>query len=126
MKGVKITEGSENVFIDLGFDEVEAAELTLKSCLLGHIRTVFCESGLTQVEIGRKLTIDQPRVSKLLNGQIGKFSVETLVGYLLKLGHNVNVEVVPASKKGKLGKVRTVISGPKRKMSASQRRATAC
>ncbi|MBF0391611.1 MAG: XRE family transcriptional regulator, partial [Alphaproteobacteria bacterium] len=39
------------------------------------------------------LKIDQPKVSAILNTKISGFSVERLLGFLTRLGHNVRISI---------------------------------
>lgn len=96
--------GSGNVFVDLGFDEIEAQELTLRSFLLSKLQKVLRDSKLTQANIGQLLQIDQPRVSKLVKGEINKFSTDKLISYLLRLGYDISVGLNKTSN-DKFGKV---------------------
>jgi hypothetical protein len=41
------------------------------------------------------LNVDQPKVSALKRGRLTDFSIERLVGFLLLLGHDVQITVTP-------------------------------
>ena len=63
---------------------------------------------LTQAAVATKLGIDQPKISKILKGKISEFSIERILGYLLSLGYNVNIDTYRAARafsKGSIGKV---------------------
>lgn len=47
---LQATQGSDNVFCDLGFPEAEAQNLLLRSDLAIHIRKVIDKLGITQAE----------------------------------------------------------------------------
>ena len=89
----KLRRGSTNVFRDLGFDAEEAANLQLRSDLMVELRKRFTAAGATQVQAARQLGVAQPRVSDLYRGKIDRFSVDTLIKWLGKLGADVRVTV---------------------------------
>ena len=88
-----LKKGSKNVFRELGFDEQRAAELTLKSALLLALQDAIRARQLTQSEAAQLLGVDQAKVSKILAGRLAGFSVERLVRYLSRLGHDVEVRI---------------------------------
>ena len=67
---IPVTASSGNVFADMGFAAPEE-ELT-KAQLATHIRQVIKRNRLTQMAAGTLMGIDQPKVSALLNGRLGK------------------------------------------------------
>ncbi len=93
INGVKFIEGSDNVFLDLGFEEVEAVNLMLRSKLMMRIEQIIQEQGLTQVEAAKILGVGQPRVSDLFNGKLERFTVDMLLRWLAKLGKRVTIQV---------------------------------
>ena len=96
-KRIKITEGSENVFRDIGFGEVEAENLKLRSDLMIRIEKYVKQSGMTQAEAARGLGITQPRLNQLLKGKIQLFSLDALVNMLAQAGMRVNMTVKKAA-----------------------------
>jgi predicted XRE-type DNA-binding protein len=92
------TTGSGNIFVDLGFSEEEAAELTIKSCLFNILQDAVSEAleTSTQADLAERLGVDQPIVSKIINDRISGFSVERIANYLLKLNYDISVEAHPA------------------------------
>jgi predicted XRE-type DNA-binding protein len=87
-------ESSGNVFKDLGHSDAEAASLTLRSELMLAVKETIKEHGWTQQEAANRLGIHQPRISDLFQGRISKFSIETLMDWLDKLGKEVKVSIV--------------------------------
>lgn len=86
------TPSSGNVYRDLGHPNAE--EMALKADLLLAItKAVEGRRFRTQASIGNALGIDQPKVSKLLRGQFREYSVERLMGFLVLLGHDVEIKV---------------------------------
>lgn len=84
-------ESSGNVFEDLGFEDPEG-ELA-KADLAIEIIKVIRARGLTQHEAAKIMGIQQPRVSEIMRGRLGKISHQALINYLLGLGQNVQVTV---------------------------------
>lgn len=83
--------GSGNVFADLGLENPE--ELLLKSKLIVEIAQLIEKKGLTQVEVAKRTGLDQPKISRLLNGYLSGFSVDRLFSVLNRLGHSIEVRI---------------------------------
>lgn len=81
------TEGSQNVFADLGL--VTAEEDLAKAELARKINTIISKRHLTQTETAHILDVYQPRVSDLVNGKISKFTLDNLVQMLNRLDWDV-------------------------------------
>ena len=96
-KRIKITEGSDNVFRDIGFGEVEAENLKLRSDLMIRIEKYVKQSDMTQAEAARELGITQPRLNQLLKGKIQLFSLDALVNMLANAGMRVRMSVKKAA-----------------------------
>ena len=94
---MKITIGSDNVFRDIGFGEVEAENLKLRSDLMIRIEKYVKQSGMTQAEAARVLGITQPRLNQLLKGKIQLFSLDALVNMLANAGMRVTMSVKKAA-----------------------------
>ena len=58
---IPVTSGSGNVFADLGFDEVEAAELQVKAELTRQIYNRIKALGLTQKQAGTRRPLRRAR-----------------------------------------------------------------
>ena len=84
---------SGNVFIDLGYPESEAINITARLELMYAIEQILKERGWTQQEAGRALGIRQPRVSELMKGHSEKFTIDMLIKLLDKLGKKVSLIV---------------------------------
>lgn len=95
-KKIRVTEGSGNVFADLGFANPEREEL--KARLTLQIYKLIKKRGLTQAQAGAILGIKQPHVSTLMRGQSGMYSVERLMDFLTALGQDVEITVKPTRK----------------------------
>jgi predicted XRE-type DNA-binding protein len=94
---MRMTRGSGNVFVDLGFSKVEAENLKLRSELMMRIEDFYRKSGMTQVEAAKALGLTQPRLNALLKGKIGLFSLDALVNIASRAGLNVRLVVRKAA-----------------------------
>lgn len=90
----KVVLGSDNVFEDLGFEAEEAINLKVRADLMLDLCSYIQKQGWTQKEAAEFLGETQPRISNLMNGEIGRFSVDKLMNMLKKVGMEVKVEVV--------------------------------
>ena len=84
---------TSNVFQDVGFDVEEAANLKLRAMLMIEIEKYIQEKHLTQKRAAERLGVTQPRISDLMRGKIGLFSVDTLITMLMHAGLKVDVRV---------------------------------
>ena len=89
----KITPGSGNVFADLGLPnasgELFKAELTYQ--LAKQIKAL----ALTQSQVGVRLGLSQPDVSRLMKGRRSGFSTDRLLALLTALGLDIDIVVRP-------------------------------
>ena len=92
----RVTEGSGNVFADLGLPNPE--QELLKAQLTLQIYTILKDSGMTQVEIAKILGVQQPQVSLLMRNRAGNFSVGRLMEFLMALRQDVEITVRPTRK----------------------------
>ena len=99
-RDTRVTRGSNNVFADLGL--ADADDLLVKAGLAHRIGVLIDK--LTQVEAAKCLGIDQPKVSRLLRGDLYGFSTEQLMRFLNDLGHDVAIDVRPKPKSRLRGK----------------------
>jgi len=89
--------GSGNVFADLGLRDSE--ERLAKAELARKIGVIIAERQLTQAAAAQLLGIDQPKISALMHGRLGGFSIERLMRFLTILG--LDVEILVKAKPGK-------------------------
>ena len=94
---LKYVRGSDNIFIDLGFDKAEAENLKLRSDLIIRIVQFYRKSGATQAKAAKTLGLTQPRLNALLKGKIGLFSLDALVNIASRAGLNVRLVVKKAA-----------------------------
>jgi len=90
---VTVTKSSGNVFKDLGFDAAESENLKLRVQLMLELETLIHKERLTQSEAAELLGIHQSRVSDLMRGKIGRFSIDMLVKLLTRAGRKVEMKV---------------------------------
>src|SRR5882762_9587829 len=90
-KSEKIEISSGNVFADLGFEDSE--ERLLKAKLASKIAQLIEDKGWTQAQTAACTALDQPKVSRLLRGQLSGFSADRLFAVLNRLGHSVEVRI---------------------------------
>ncbi|KNC92315.1 helix-turn-helix domain-containing protein [Trabulsiella odontotermitis] len=100
-----VTTAETNIFAELGFEESEAKRLqesaekevelllAIKRQLMQEISTWIAENKLRQAEVAVKLNVTRPRVSDVVNLKTSKFTLDTLVMMLSKLGKPVSVTV---------------------------------
>ena len=92
---MKVMQGSDNVFEDIGFDREEAASLKVRSDLMLDLRKYIEMKGWTQSQAATFFGESQPRISNLMQGDIRRFSVDKLINMLTLAGMQVEVYVKP-------------------------------
>jgi predicted XRE-type DNA-binding protein len=98
----RIKKSSGNVFSDLGVKDPE--EALVKARLAHVISDAIKVRGLTQVEAAELLGIDQPKISRLVRGQLAGFSIDRLFRFVTLLGSNIEITIVePVRKKRRAG-----------------------
>jgi len=97
MTELKVTEGSSNIFADLGFDVQQSQNLLLRSQTMIALAHWFKASGLTQTEAAKTLGVTQPRFNQLLKGKIEIFSLDALVNMATSAGMRVGLNIRPVS-----------------------------
>lgn len=91
-----IQASSGNVFADLGFEDSE--QRLLKAKVASKIAQLIQQKGWTQAETAERIRLDQPKVSRLLRGQLSGFSADRLFAVLTRLGHSVEVRISARAK----------------------------
>ncbi len=103
----KIEIGSGNVFADLGLPDAE--QLLLKAELTSKIVQLIEKRGWTQAQTAERTGLDQPKVSRLLRGQLSGFSADRLFAILNRLGHSVEVRISPKERAPEKSHTRVMI-----------------
>lgn len=100
-----VTAAEANIFSELGFEENEAGVLqesaekeveqllAIKRQLMQEISSWIAENKLRQADAAARLNVSRPRVSDVVNLKTSKFTLDTLVMMLGKLGKPVSVTV---------------------------------
>lgn len=100
-----VTKLGANIFRELGFTANEAKRLhaaskkqindskALKAQLMGELSKWIKENQLKQAEAAEILMVSRPRVSDVVNNKVGKFTIDTLVNMLSRVGKPVTLAV---------------------------------
>ena len=92
---MEVIQGRDNLFEDIGFDRAEAANLMVRADLMLDLREYIQANGWTQHQAAVFFGESQPRISNLMNGEIGRFSVDKLINMLTRAGMQVDIDVKP-------------------------------
>jgi predicted XRE-type DNA-binding protein len=93
---VAFEKSSGNIFAQLGFPHPEQELVRARLAL--QIHRIIKARKLTQMQAAKVLGIQQPSVSRLLNGRSGEYAVERLMDFLTALGQDVQITVRPTRK----------------------------
>ncbi len=88
----QVTHGSDNVFGDVGFPPEEAANLKIRADLMLDLRLYIQARRWTQADAAAFFVETQPRISNLMKGEIGRFSIDKLINMLARAGIRVHVK----------------------------------
>jgi predicted XRE-type DNA-binding protein len=100
-----VTKAGSNLFLELGFDPAEAKRLKaasrkhindtrlLKRQLMDALSLWIAEHHLKQAEAAEILMVSRPRVSDVVNRKSAKFTIDSLVEMLGRIGKPVRLAV---------------------------------
>jgi len=88
-----VTSETGNVFKDLGFGSAEATKLKIKAQLMCQISEWISEKKLKQEDASSLLNVTRPRISDVMRGKTGKFTIDALVDMLERTGKHITVQV---------------------------------
>lgn len=100
-----VTKPGTNLFLELGFSPAEAKRLhaasrkeindtrLLKQQLMAELSAWIAEHHLKQAEAAAILMVSRPRVSDVVNKKTAKFTIDTLVEMLSRVGKPVRLAV---------------------------------
>jgi len=100
-----ITKVGTNLFLELGFSAAEAKRLhaasrkqindtrALKQQLMVELSNWITEHQLKQADAAQILMVSRPRVSDVVNQKTTKFTIDTLVEMLSRVGKPVRLSV---------------------------------
>ena len=76
-------------------DPARAANMKHRSALMMAISEHIKAKGINQTEAAKLFAVSQPRISDLMRGKIGMFSIDTLVTMLAVAGIGIDIRVKP-------------------------------
>jgi len=76
---------TQNVFAELGLDHADATVEAWRSDLARIIRAYFLRAQTSQGAFANRLGVKQPVVSRIINGRLRGFSIESLLRLCVKL-----------------------------------------
>ena len=82
---------SGNIFADLGV--AEPVEALAKAALARRIASIIKHRHLNQADAAKLLKIDQPKISRLVRGQLKDFSIDRLMNFLMLLGRDIEIVI---------------------------------
>jgi len=88
----QVRKSSGNVFADMGVRNPE--EALVKARLAQVIADAISVRDMTQVEAAELLGIDQPKISRLVRGQLAGFTIERLFRFVTLLGGDIEITVI--------------------------------
>lgn len=86
---------SQNLFELFTADPVEYNMKHLKTQLFMTLITLIRENEWTQAVAAKKLQVSAPRMSNLFKGYLEKFSIDTLLEMLVRIGYKVDADFNP-------------------------------
>lgn len=90
-------QGTDNVLLDLGFDD--AKELSAKAALALKVNELIDQRDLSQTEAAHITGMTQPKVSQVRRYKLQNISLERLMQALVSLDQHVEIVVQPARRK---------------------------
>ena len=90
---MRATKGSENVFEDCGFPPAEAENLRIRAKMMMALTGYIEEKKITQSRAATIMGVSQPRISDLIRGKIGLFTIDALVNMVTAAGLKVDIDV---------------------------------
>ncbi|MCC5871668.1 MAG: XRE family transcriptional regulator [Gammaproteobacteria bacterium] len=96
MSRKRSSRGTENVLLDLGFDDAE--ELSAKTLLAVKLNELIEKRGLNQTEAAGITGMTQPKISQVRRYKLQNISLERLMQALVSLDQEVEIVVRPASR----------------------------
>ena len=90
---MRAIKGSENAFVDCGFPPAEAENLRIRAKMMMALTGYIQARKITQSRAAKIMGVSQPRISDLVRGKIGLFTIDTLVNMVTAAGLKVNVGI---------------------------------
>jgi predicted XRE-type DNA-binding protein len=98
---MRVAKGSENVFVDCGFPPAEAENLRIRAQMMMALTGYIQDKKITQPRAARVMGVSQPRISDLVRGKIGRFTIDTLVNMLNAAGLRIDLDITARRRKTK-------------------------
>lgn len=89
----KTVKANKNLFRTFGISSASARNLQIRSILMIELAKFIEHRGMTQVQAADYFAVSQPYISDLMNGRIGRISIDKLVTLLDRAGQSVTVKV---------------------------------
>ena len=102
-----IEKSCGNVFADLGLEDAE--ELQAKAIMAVAILKIIKRRKLTQAKAAELLGTSQAHISRIKNGNLEGYTYDRLVGWLNKLGLDVELSIKRVPKSREFGMVRVAV-----------------
>ena len=96
---IKSTPSSGNVFEDLGFSKLEAANMLMRADLMIELEQFIRKKNMSQRQAAEFFGVHQPRINDLMNNRIEKFSIDILLNMLQLAGKRVRIQIEPIETK---------------------------
>lgn len=100
-----VTPSGANLFLELGFSPAHSARFqaesqqqindtkVLKAQLMSELSKWMVENHLKQADAAEILMVSRPRVSDVVNMKVGKFTIDTLVNMMSRIGKPVRLVI---------------------------------
>ena len=100
-----VTKAGSNLFLELGFDSAEAEQYqaqaqqhinntqALKEQLMTELAQWITDNHLKQAQAAEILHVSRPRISDLVNKKTSKFTFDTLLTMLNRIGKPVSLAI---------------------------------
>jgi predicted XRE-type DNA-binding protein len=98
-----VEAGSGIIFADLGLPD--AGPHFLKAQIVAELYRLAAAQKLTQAQVGKRLGISQPEVSRMFKGHFREYSIERLMEFLTSFDRDVQIVVRPRNRPGKAGRI---------------------
>jgi len=98
---MRVTKGNQNVFVDCGFPPAEAENLRMRAEMMIALSGYIQDRKIGQARAAKIMGVSQPRISDLMRGKIGSFTLDTLVNMLACAGLKVDMHIRLGRPKGK-------------------------
>ena len=95
-EGNNHSRSAGNVFQDLGIKDFGFHQIKAELGLL--LIDLIGKKDLTQTKAAALLGLRQPELSRLKGGNLNRYSVERLLGFLNRLNQRVEIKVKPSTK----------------------------